>query len=54
MAVKYWKVADIFGYDGVFVETHPNPEEATSDMDSQIPFDTMSFLLKEEFSGLNK
>lgn len=49
MAVKYWKVADIFGYDGVFVETHPFPEKATSDMDSQIQFDVMKSLLDEEF-----
>lgn len=48
MAVKYWKVADIFNYDGVFVETHPNPAEATSDMDSQIPFEIMRKLLENE------
>lgn len=48
MAIKYWKVADIFGYDGVFAETHPNPEDAVSDMDSQIPFDKMIELLKNE------
>lgn len=48
MAIKYWKVADIFEYDGVFAETHPNPIEATSDMDSQIPFKEMKELLKLE------
>ena len=48
MAIKYWKVADIFEYDGVFAETHPNPSEAVSDMDSQIPFDKMIELLKNE------
>jgi len=48
MSVKNWKVADIFEYDGVFAETHPNPAEATSDMDSQIPFDKMIELMKNE------
>jgi hypothetical protein len=48
MAIKYWKVADIFDYDGVFVETHPNPKNAVSDMDSQIPFNKMVELLKNE------
>lgn len=48
LAIKYWKVADIFEYDGVFAETHPQPEDAVSDMDSQIPFDKMEDLLKHE------
>lgn len=48
LAIKYWKSSDIFGYDGVFAETHPNPIEAVSDMDSQIPFKEMKKLLKDE------
>lgn len=48
MAIKYWKVADIFEYDGVFAETHPNPVEAVSDMDSQVPFEKMIGLLRNE------
>ena len=48
LAEKYFKVADIFEYNGVFVETHPNPAEAVSDMDSQIPFDKMKILLENE------
>ena len=48
LGIKYWKVSDTFEYDGVFAETHPNPSEATSDMDSQIPFDKMIELMKNE------
>ena len=48
MAVKYFKVADTFGYDGVFAECHPNPPMAYSDADCQIPLDDMINLLKKE------
>ena len=33
---RYLLISDIMGYDGVFAETHPRPEEAVSDADSQI------------------
>ncbi|MCL2065268.1 MAG: 3-deoxy-8-phosphooctulonate synthase [Candidatus Cloacimonetes bacterium] len=34
------------GYvDGLFLETHPNPEEALSDANTQIPLDLMPYLL---------
>lgn len=36
LAKKYAQAAGIFGYDGVFVETHTNPQKAISDKDSQI------------------
>jgi 2-dehydro-3-deoxyphosphooctonate aldolase (KDO 8-P synthase) len=36
LAKKYALSANIFEYDGVFIETHPNPNEAISDKDSQI------------------
>jgi len=36
LAKKYVQAAEIFEYDGVFVETHPEPEKAISDKDSQI------------------
>lgn len=36
LAQKYFKAAPIFGYTGIFAETHPNPPLAYSDMDSQI------------------
>lgn len=48
MAVKYFKVSDTFGYDGVFAECHPNPPMAYSDADCQIQLDDMINLLKEE------
>jgi 2-dehydro-3-deoxyphosphooctonate aldolase (KDO 8-P synthase) len=48
LAERYFKVADIFGYDGIFAETHPNPIEAYSDGDSQIPLTKMKKLLKNE------
>ena len=36
LAKKYAQTAKTFGYDGVFIETHPDPENAISDKDSQI------------------
>ena len=48
MAIKYFKVADEFDYDGVFAETHPNPPEAYSDGDCQIPLEIMKRLLENK------
>jgi 2-dehydro-3-deoxyphosphooctonate aldolase (KDO 8-P synthase) len=36
LAKKYALAAKIFEYDGVFIETHPNPSKAISDADSQV------------------
>jgi 2-dehydro-3-deoxyphosphooctonate aldolase (KDO 8-P synthase) len=36
LAERYLVGADVFGYDGVFAEVHPNPPEAVSDADCQI------------------
>jgi 2-dehydro-3-deoxyphosphooctonate aldolase (KDO 8-P synthase) len=36
LAKRYARAAGIFGYDGVFIETHPDPEQAISDRDSQV------------------
>ncbi len=33
------------GADGIFVETHPKPEEAISDVDSQVPLGGLSVLV---------
>lgn len=39
LAKKYALSAHIFDYDGVFIETHPNPLFAISDADSQVELD---------------
>lgn len=36
LAKKYALAAKIFEYDGVFIETHPDPTKAISDADSQV------------------
>ena len=36
LAERYVMASSIFNYDGVFVETHPRPEEAVSDADCQV------------------
>jgi 2-dehydro-3-deoxyphosphooctonate aldolase (KDO 8-P synthase) len=36
LAKKYALAAKIFEYDGVFIETHPDPKNAISDADSQV------------------
>ena len=46
LATRYLKSAPIFGYTGVFAETHPNPQQAYSDGDSNIPLEEMVNLLK--------
>ena len=40
LAKKYaLSAAHIFNYDGVFIETHPEPKNAISDADSQVELD---------------
>lgn len=39
LAKKYALSAKIFEYDGVFIETHPDPIHAISDADSQVELD---------------
>lgn len=46
LAERYYKAADIFNYDGVFVEAHPTPSLSYSDADSVLPLETMEKLLK--------
>jgi len=36
LAERYFVAADIFNYDGVFAEVHPQPECAISDGDCQL------------------
>jgi 2-dehydro-3-deoxyphosphooctonate aldolase (KDO 8-P synthase) len=47
LAARYFKTIDIFNYDGVFVETHPNPSLSYSDADSVLSLKKMIELLKE-------
>jgi len=39
LAKQYSKAARIFEYDGVFIETHPDPDNAISDSASQVELD---------------
>lgn len=41
LAKQYSLAARIFEYDGVFVETHPDPDNAISDAGSQVELDWM-------------
>lgn len=42
LAKRYARAAGIFGYDGVFIEAHPRPEEAISDSDSQVEIEWLT------------
>jgi 2-dehydro-3-deoxyphosphooctonate aldolase (KDO 8-P synthase) len=46
LAEKYFLSSMIFEYDGIFVETHPNPPKAISDGDCQIYLDRFERLLE--------
>ena len=46
LAERYFVAADVFGYDGVFAEVHPNPPEAISDADCQIYLHRIKMLLE--------
>ena len=39
LAKQYAQAAKIFEYDGVFIETHPDPDNAISDAGSQVELD---------------
>jgi len=45
LAERYFTAADIFGYNGVFAEVHPNPSCAVSDADCQLELDRFETLL---------
>lgn len=47
LAQKYFKAAPIFGYTGIFAETHPNPPASYSDMDSQIQIEDFKKLMPD-------
>jgi len=45
LAARYFVSADLFNYDGVFVETHPKPLESVSDGECLIPLDELELLV---------
>ncbi len=48
MIKKYFLATPIFGYDGSFIEVHPNPLESSSDCDSQIKLKDFPKLLEQQ------
>ena len=36
LAERYFLTADLFNYDGVFAEVHPDPKNSVSDADCQL------------------
>ncbi len=46
LAERYFLTADVFNYDGVFAEVHPNPPSATSDGDCQLFLSDLESLVK--------
>jgi 2-dehydro-3-deoxyphosphooctonate aldolase (KDO 8-P synthase) len=44
--IPFAKAAMAVGIDGLFVETHPNPEQALSDAGAMLPLDKMDELLQ--------
>jgi len=45
LAERYFVSADVFGYDGVFAEVHPNPPKAVSDADCQLHLSKINSLV---------
>jgi 2-dehydro-3-deoxyphosphooctonate aldolase (KDO 8-P synthase) len=52
LAERYFVAADVFGYDGVFAEVHPNPPESVSDADCVIDLSRLKMLV-EKADGVN-
>lgn len=48
LAKQYFISSPLFGYGGVFAETHPNPLEAISDKETQIPLNHMEELIRKQ------
>ena len=46
LAERFLMSSGIMNYNGIFVETHPRPQEAVSDADCQIPLGRIKNLLK--------
>jgi len=47
LAGRYLISADLFNYDGVFVETHPTPETSVSDGQCLIHLDKLEHLINK-------
>ncbi len=47
LAERYFISADLFNYDGVFAEVHPNPPDATSDGDCQLYLSDLERLVNQ-------
>ena len=47
LASRYFLTASVFGYNGVFAETHPSPSKALSDRDNMIPLKEMKRLVEK-------
>ena len=45
LAKRYFRISKIMGYDGVFAETHPRPNESASDGDCMIKLNEMNELV---------
>lgn len=51
LAENYMMASQVFGYDGVFAEIHPDPNHAISDSFCQIELDRLPYLL-EKFDNI--
>lgn len=47
LAERYFVAADLFNYDGIFAEVHPNPPEAVSDGDCQLYLSDLEALIEK-------
>ena len=47
LAERYFLAADIFNYDGIFAEVHPNPSASVSDADCQIHLSDLKGLIEK-------
>ena len=47
LAGRYFVACDLFNYDGVFAEVHPNPSESVSDAECAIHLDHLEGLVKQ-------
>ncbi|MBD3422610.1 MAG: 3-deoxy-8-phosphooctulonate synthase [Chitinivibrionales bacterium] len=53
MAKQYLLASVPFGFDGIFMETHPDPDTALSDSTCQVDMDDV-YMLKEKYSQMKQ